>query len=454
MSDVYGKIPPHDSEAEKALLGILIMHPDMIEETSSKLYIDDFYEESHKCLYASLLDFKQKESGRTLDLVSFSTFLREEGKIEKCGGISYLAELTSSESSALSTNVGFYAKTVKNLARRRKAIAFAAKLSDSCYDVSNDVQNVIDGSEGELSSLSTEGSMVAGYHPFDQVIEAVIQDITDHSHGKQEGIPSGFLKLDDLTGGFRNQELTIIGARPSVGKTAFALSMVLNMILKQYRVGLFSLEMSATSLGGRLISMHSGVDFAHIRKATMTQDEMNRILTAVDAIYQQKLFIQDTPNMQLMELRAQARKMKLKEDVQIIFIDYIGLIEYENQSMERFNQVSQISRSLKQLARELNIPIICLCQVGRQAEGVEPKLSDLRDSGSIEQDADQVILLHREKKKNDEVSRDAVQEAKFILAKNRNGEIGSYDIGFKGNIVKFVNMENAKGFTPGESKNA
>lgn len=181
---------------------------------------------------------------------------------------------------------------------------------------------------------------------------------------------------------------------------------------------------------------------------------MDAIMKAAGTLYEKQLYIQDTPNMKLMDLRAQARRMKLKNDVQIIFIDYIGLIEYEDQSLERFNQVSQISRSLKQLARELDIPIICLCQVNRQAEGIEPKLSDLRDSGSIEQDADQVILLHRDKMKENREDRNAVQETKLIMAKNRNGETGTFTMGFRGNVVKFVMLDQGRSYAPGNSNNA
>lgn len=455
MPSVVDQKRLEDIEAEKALLGLLIVRSSTLEEISGVLRPDDFYEKGHQVIYQALIDFSQKESGHTLDLTSFSTFLRNEKLLGPCGGISYLTEIAGQDSVGLSANASFYAKTIKEYSRRRKAQVFAAELNEKCKDFSQPVQEIIDQGEQQLSALSTEGSLMGDYLDINNVMNKAVSVVMDKG-ASNTGVYSGFNRLDDNTGGFRKQELTIIGARPSVGKTAFALSMALNMIMKGVKVGFFSLEMSATSLGCRLLSAHSGVDFSHIRKTTLTKDEVNRIFSAVDDIYTKKLFIQDTPNMKLMELRAQARRMKMKEDVDILFIDYIGLIEYENQTMERFNQVSQISRSLKQLSRELDIPIVCLCQVGRQAEGNEPKLSDLRDSGSIEQDADLVILLHRARDwdKEKKMAPGTIQPAKIILAKNRNGETGDIEIGFKANIVRFVELEQGKSYIAGNSANA
>jgi replicative DNA helicase len=279
--------------------------------------------------------------------------------------------------------------------------------------------------------------------------------------GIKNGFETGFLPLDSITGGFKKQEFIIVGARPSIGKTAFALSLTLNMIVKKkYRVGFFSLEMSASSLMERLLTGHSRVDFSHIRKATLKNSEMSSIIDASGALYEAELYIQDTPNMKLMELRAQARRMKLEHDIQVIYIDYIGLIDAEADArIPRHEQISIISRSLKQLARELDLPVVCLCQVGRQADGVEPKLSDLRDSGSIEQDADVVVLLHRDVGKNrtdDEAEREKnnIQETKIIMAKNRNGETGVFSLAFVSNIVRFEEMEFSRKYVAGNNPNA
>jgi replicative DNA helicase len=451
---MMGRVPPNDVEAEKALLGLLIQNSKLIDEIQTMLRPDDFYQKGHVTIFAQLLLFKQKNFKETLDLRSFVVFLTNEGKIEECGGLSYLIELTNSEKIGFATNAAYYAQTIRSLSRRRKLIDFTADLHEKAFDISEDIQGVIDHGEQRLSDLNSEGGAGADYKDLKQVLTYVTNNLKPLKKGESEGVSSGFDLLDDLTGGFRKQELTIIGARPSVGKTAFALSMALNMVMRNTRVGFFSLEMTATSLGQRLISQLSDVDFALIRKRLVnTGAMMDAIMRAAGTLYEKQLYIQDTPNMKLMDLRAQARRMKLKNDVQIIFIDYIGLIEYEDQSLERFNQVSQISRSLKQLARELDIPIICLCQVNRQAEGVEPKLSDLRDSGSIEQDADQVILLHRDKMKEKQEDRNAIQETKLIMAKNRNGETGTFTMGFKGNVVKFVPLDQSRRYTPGNSNN-
>ena len=232
------------------------------------------------------------------------------------------------------------------------------------------------------------------------------------------------------------------------------------IVKKKYRVGFFSLEMSASSLMERLLTGHSRVDFSHIRKATLKHSEMNAIIDASGSLYDAEFYIQDTPNMKLMELRAQARRMKLEHDIQIIFVDYIGLIDAEADArIPRHEQISIISRSLKQLARELDIPVVCLSQVGRQADGVEPKLADLRDSGSIEQDADVVILLHRDVGKNrtddeEERRKNNVQETKIIMAKNRNGETGVFSLAFVSNIVRFEEMEYSHKYISGNNPNA
>jgi len=454
-STLMGRVLPNDIEAEKALLGLLIQNSKLVDEIQTMLRPDDFYQKSHAAIYAGLIDFKQTNFKETLDFRSLVVFLTNKGKLEECGGISYLVELTNSEKIGFASNASYYAQTIRSLSRRRKVIDFASDLHEKAFDISQDIQGVIDHGEQTLSDLNSEGGAGADYKDLKDVLSAVTNNLRPLKKGESEGIASGIELLDDLTGGFRKQELTIIGARPSVGKTAFALTMALNMAVKDVRVGFFSLEMTATSLGQRLISQLSDVDFALIRKRLInTGSMMDAIMKAAGTLYEKQLYIQDTPNMKLMDLRAQARRMKLKNDVQIIFIDYIGLIEYEDQSLERFNQVSQISRSLKQLARELDIPIVCLCQVNRQAEGMEPKLSDLRDSGSIEQDADQVILLHRDKIKENNEDRNAIQETKLIMAKNRNGETGKFTMGFKGNVVKFVTMEQSRSFAAGNNNNS
>ncbi len=454
ITGLGGRVPPQDVNAEKALLGILIMNSSLLDEVSTVLRSDDFYQRSHQAIFSAMLAFKEKEKSNTLDLGSLITYLVANGKIGECGGASYLAELSSGDRAALSSNAKFYSKAIKDSSRRRKAITFASKLRDRCFEDSVDIQSILNDALGELGLLSVDGSTGAQYSDMQKVV-AEIYKVVDPTQKLELGLMSGFKYLDDVTGGFRKQEMTIIGARPSIGKTAFALSIALNMVMSGVRVGFFSLEMPLRSIGCRLLSAQSGVPFSHILKRTFTNDESSRIIDAMGEFYNKNFFVQDVANMKLMDLRAQAHQMKMKSDVEIIFVDYMGLIEPDDQNArdERFNWISKVSRQIKQLARELDIPIVVLCQVSREAEDQEPKLSNLRDSGSIEQDADVVLLLHRPRPKEGE-ERKQIEETSLIVAKNRNGETGVTKIAFQGAIVKFYNLENAVGYTPANNSRA
>jgi replicative DNA helicase len=456
---MLGRVPPHNEEAERAVLGAILLNDKVLVEVTDFLGKDDFYKVSHQELFDAIVQFRQ-ESTETLDLITLSAYLKKRDLLDRCGGISYISTLTSDVPTT--TNAAYYAKILKALAQRRKLLLFSSKIKDAAFDESQDIQKVIDEGEQSLSRLNNEAAGSDNYYNIKDLVTTTISEIEERStSGLKSGFDSCYTPLDSITGGFKKQEFIIVGARPSIGKTAFALSVALNMIVKKkYRVGFFSLEMSASSLMERLITGQSHVDFSHIRKATLKNSEMNSIIDASGALYDAELYIQDTPNMKLMELRAQARRMKLEHDIQVIFIDYIGLIDAEADArIPRHEQISIISRSLKQLARELDLPVVCLCQVGRQADGVEPKLSDLRDSGSIEQDADVVILLHRDVGKNrtdDEGEREKnnIQETKIIMAKNRNGETGVFSLAFVSNIVRFEEMEISRKYVAGNNPNA
>ncbi len=458
-SSIQGRVPPQNEEVERAVLGAILLNERMLADVADILAPGDFYKVAHQQLFAAILAFKEV-SNEVLDLITLNAFLKSKALVDQCGGPAYIASLTSDVPST--TNAVYYAQILKGLSQRRKLLLYASTLRDKAFDESHDIQKVIDEGEQELSVLSNEAAGSDSYHEINNLLRTLIFDIEDRARsGAKVGFDTGYTSLDAITGGFKKQEFIIIGARPSIGKTAFALSIVLNMIVrKKYKVGFFSLEMSASSLMERLLSGHSRVDFSHIRKATLRTSEMQQIFSTIDALYKAELFIQDTPNMKLMELRAQARRMKLEHDVDVLFIDYIGLMDAEADSrVPRHEQISIISRSLKQLARELDVPIVCLSQVGRQADGIEPKLSDLRDSGSIEQDADVVILLHRDVTKNrtdddEQRAKSNIQETKVIMAKNRNGETGVFSIAFVKNIVRFEDLDTSRPYVAAANPNA
>ncbi len=310
---------------------------------------------------------------------------------------------------------------------------------------------MLDDSEAQLNSLNSEGAAGTTYHVMSTLVSETLSRIQRRiDSDEDEGIRTGFTQLDNMTGGFQPSDFIVIGARPSVGKTALALSMARYMAVKEnFRVGFFSLEMSATAITERLLAAESRIDFKRLRSTKLLkQSDLVSIIEAAEKLYEKKICIQDTPNMKLFDLRAQARRMQQKEGVQIIFVDYIGLINPDMDArIPRHEQIAQVSRSMKSLARELKIPIVCLSQVGRDSADKEPTLASLRESGAIEQDADVVLLLHRVlQSQNSEgeakgADKPEIQPIKLILAKQRNGEIGDMQLGFHGRYVSFVNLD-------------
>ncbi|NCD05356.1 MAG: replicative DNA helicase [Spirochaetia bacterium] len=427
------RILPNDEAAEKAILGSILLDNSILNELSSILQPRDFYKHGHQELYQTMLDFSNENSRNQIDIITLVDCLNKKNTLDICGGVSYLSSLTNEAPS--STTALLYANMIKKLSMRRRLITVSTSLKDDAFDLTQDISATIDKGENDLSSLASQGNVAGEYY---SATSLLIDTITNIEKRAQEdgftGYSTGFNDLDKrLSGGFKEQDYVIIGARPSIGKTAFALTMAINMLTKNYyRVGFLSLEMKATDLLERALTGISRVDFSHIRTGLLTESELAQIFDACDNLSKQKFFIQDTPNMQLNDIRSQARKMKREDDIQILFIDYIGLIQNTDNSVPRHEQIANISRTLKQLTRELNIPIIVLSQVGRQTDGQLPRLSDLRESGSIEQDADIVILLHRNNAEDV-----PIQKTEVLIAKNRNGETGKLELGFHRKIVRF-----------------
>ncbi len=344
---------------------------------------------------------------------------------------------------------------------RRSLLELSGKMREDVFDESQDIALIMDENERLMSDLQAySGTFTDRYVESSTLINETVQNLVYRAeHGNENAIKSGFSQLDEMTGGFFPSEFIVIGARPSVGKTAFAISMAINMAIhNKIPVGFFSAEMTSMAIMERILAAEAMVDAKRIRKAILRSQDMVSIVDAASRIYEGKLFIQDTPNIKLLDLRSQARRMKREQDIKILFIDYIGLINPEaSPGVPRHEQVAEISRSLKALSRELQIPIVALSQVSRDAEGKEPNLANLRDSGSVEQDADVVIFLHRDRladltdhtsDRNGEQERSPifiegfpVQETKVILAKQRHGETGIITMGFQNQLVRFVEME-------------
>ncbi len=440
QDNLIGRVPPHNEDAERALLGAILLDSKIFYEISSLLIQDDFYKIGHQDLYHAMLVLNESDSSKTIDLISLTAQLKKDNLLDRCGGMEYIYSLTDSVPST--TNATFYAKIIKTQSMRRNLLHVANQLKDSSFDESKDIKDVVDDGENLLSMLASKGNVAKDYKDAKDLLIPVIDSIEQRTRGdSNNGLATGFSQLDRyLSGGLKEQEYIVIGARPSIGKTAFALTVAINMVVKNsYKVGFLSLEMPANSLVERALAGVSRTNYSHIRTGILKNEELNQLINACDILSTRELYIQDTPNMEVTDVRTQARKMKREKDIQILFIDYIGLIQGNNNNgrTPRHEQIADISRMLKQLTRELKIPIVVLSQVGRQSDGALPKLSDLRESGAIEQDADVVILLHR---KSD--SEDLIQDTEVLVAKNRNGATGKLHLGFNKEIVRFEEVVN------------
>lgn len=431
------RIPPHNIEAEQATLGAILLDWDAVGSVITHLRAESFYSLQHQTIFKAILSLYNK--GQRGDILTLTEELRQTGKLDAAGGVAYVASLP--DHVPTSSNVEYYAQLVKDDFNRRELIKISSSAISEAHDDTKPSRTTLEDTQNKLFALA-ESNQSQRLLSMWELVPDTFSIIEKHLNNQETytGVPSGFSGLDKMTSGFQNSEMIIIGARPSMGKTALALSMIHHIaIQKNIPTGIFSLEMSYTQIGQRLISQIARMSGSRIRSGMMTQAEFQRLQDAAGVLYDAPLCIADTPNMKMLDLRAMARKMKQQYQVKIIFIDYIGLITSDNYSSNtpRHEQVSEISRSLKSLARELDIPIVALCQVSRDSEGKEPTLANLRDSGSIEQDADVVMFIHRERKATD--NNDEAIEAKILLAKQRNGPIGNVDLIFLPSYAKFEN---------------
>ena len=436
-NELKDKVPPHNLEAEQATLGALLLNFDAISNVVSLLDSEKFYSYQNKLIYEAMISlFRQNIHGDTLALINELT---KTGKLEEAGGAAYIASLTDLVPTA--ANVEYYAKIVLDQSTRRELIRISQELKAASYNETKESRGIIEEAEKLIFTLSDKNQTTKVYN-MKEIINDTINAVEEHYKNKSTftGIPTGFAKLDTMTSGFQNSELIILGARPSIGKTAMALSMMEYIAVDQkIPCGFFSLEMSALMLGQRLLSQTARVPGGKLKSGMLRIEDFQKLQQAASRCYEAPLYIIDVPNMPLLDLKAMARRLVVNQGVKIIFIDYIGLISTDNPNTQVWEQVSEISKSLKALARELAIPIVALCQVSRDAEGEEPTLNQLRGSGSIEQDADVVMFLHRERRKTAEQEENPVQDAKLIVAKQRNGPTGDVDILYLSSYTKFEN---------------
>lgn len=433
------KIPPQNLEAEKSVLGAMLLDKEAVVQVAEFLLPDHFYSPVHRDIYEAVVQLF--EEGLPIDIVTLSDKLKAHKKLKCIGGRAYLTELVEAVPTA--AHVEEYGQIVKSLSMRRQLISAAAKISELAQKEDRDVADVLDESEQELFSISQESLRERFKHIRDLLKNAYERaESIDQMSDKLIGVPSGFKVIDSLLGGFQPSDLIILAARPSVGKTALALDIARHAsVVEKKKVAFFSLEMSDTQLMDRMLGMQARVPFWDLRMGKLKDQSFERLADAMGRLAEAEMFIDDKPGQSVMEVRTKARRLQLEYGVDLIVVDYMQLM-HSRRLESRVQEVSEISLAMKNLARELKIPVIVLSQLSRAVESRAdriPQLSDLRESGSIEQDADIVMFLNREEQYNPDTDRKGV--ADLIVAKHRNGPTGRYELAFVKELGSFRNLE-------------
>jgi replicative DNA helicase len=442
-SEILDRLPPQNLEAEKAVLGSLLHDPMMCDEVALMLRPDDFYAEANQKLYRHLL--AMHDEGKRIDVLLLVERLKQEGDFEVIGGAAYIAEIAQAVPYA--ANATYYAEIVRNKATVRELIHASTEILRDAWDPTFDSRELLNHAEEKIFGVHDRRSSDQVVNIHDLLVEAFEHIDARLEHGGSGGIPSGFLDLDTMTGGMHNSEFVVIAARPSMGKTAFATNIAENVSIDAQKPVLFvSLEMARLELAQRLLCSQGKIDGNKFRSGMLSGEDRKRLVEASAKLSRAPLFIDDTPSRTVTEIAACARRLKRKEDLAMIVIDYLQLIQPDDPRDPRQEQVAKMARRLKALARELKLPILCLAQLNRQVEaGKEehrPRLSHLRESGAIEQDADVVMFVHREeyyhtKEKAEEL--DIVGLGTIIVAKQRNGPTGDVKLRWFDKHTRFEN---------------
>ncbi|AAM25878.1 MULTISPECIES: replicative DNA helicase [Caldanaerobacter] len=433
------RIPPQNIEAEQSVLGSMLLSREAIIEVSEILRAEDFYKESHKKLFDVIMEMFEKDI--PVDLVTVVDELRKRDMLEVVGGIEYLASLTSSV--ITTANVSYYAKLIKEKATLRRLIEASSEIMELSYQ-EDDVETVLDIAEQKIFDIA-QGRNTTTFSSMKDILMDTFYKIEElyKNKGKLTGIPSGFPDLDAKTAGFQPSDFILIAARPSMGKTSFALNIAQNAaLLTGLPVAIFSLEMSKEQLVTRLICSTANIDSQKLRTGNLDEEDWMKLAAAMTPLSKAPIYIDDTPGVTVMDIRAKARRLKLEKGLGLVMIDYLQLMQGRGRAENRQQEISEISRSLKSLARELNVPVITLSQLSRAPEtrsDHRPVLSDLRESGAIEQDADIVMFLYRD----DYYHKDSEKKniAEVIIAKHRNGPTGVVELLWLAQYTKFVSLD-------------
>ena len=450
----FSKLPPQAIDLEEAVLGALMIEKDALTAVADILRPDSFYKESHIRIYSAIVTlFADSEP---IDMLTVTAKLRSTGELELVGGASYIMELTSKVNSA--ANIEFHARIISQAYIKRELIKVSSEIQREAYEDTTDVFRLLDKTEQSLFAIS-ESNIKKNYADMGALMRQALAELDQKKNNKDglTGVPSGFSALDRLTSGWQKTELMILAARPGMGKTAFVVSSLRNAAVDfNIPVAIFSLEMSSVQLVNRLISAEAEIDSEKIRKGSLAPHEWEQLHHRIHRLTNAPIYIDDTPALSVLELRAKCRRLKAQHDIQMIVIDYLQLMTGDTGGKSpgnREQEIAMISRSLKNLAKELDVPVIALSQLSRAVEtrGGEkrPQLSDLRESGSIEQDADMVIFLYRPEYygiTEDEAGNSVAGVGEVILAKNRAGSLDTIQLRFIGKYTKFADLDS--GFTP------
>ena len=439
--DVIKRIPPHNTEAEKSVIGSMLISPEAAMAAEEILSGDDFYHRQYGIVFETMKELS--DAGKPIDVVTLKAALEKKDVPPEVVSAEFMAQLLTAVPT--SANVREYAAIVREKATLRRLIHAAAEIENTCYKDQEDAEVILDQAEKNIFQVVQQRS-AESFTPISQIVYNTLEAMSAASRTKSHvtGLETGFLDLDYKTAGLQRADFVLVAARPSMGKTAFVLNIMEYMAIhRQIPVAMFSLEMSSETLMNRLLSLESRVDAQKIRTGKMSDDEWAKVVEASGVIANSGIIIDNTPGITLRELRSKARKFKIDSDIKVIFIDYLQLMSGSGKGGEnRQQEISEISRGLKSLARELDIPVVALSQLNRGAETREdhrPMLSDLRESGAIEQDADVVMFIYRD----DYYHKDTEEKnvAEIIIAKQRNGPIGTTKLVWLPEYTKFANMK-------------
>lgn len=441
MSDLFlDRVPPQNKEAEQSVLGAVFLSKEALTTAIEILRPEDFYKTAHQRIFQTMVDLYEK--GEPVDLVTVTADLSDHKLLDEVGGVTYITEIASSVPTA--ANIEYYAKIVEEKSLLRRLIHTATKIANDGYSREDDVTEIVADAEKYIMEIGQNRNS-GGFQAIRDVLLETYEriEILSQRRGDITGIPTGYTDLDKMTAGFQRSDLIILAARPSVGKTAFALNVAQNVAARAGEtVAIFSLEMGATQLVQRMICAEGNLDASRMRSGALEEDDWQKLTMAIGTLAKAPIFIDDTPGVTVQDIRAKCRRLQAERGLGMILIDYLQLIQGRGKGDNRQQEVSEISRTLKGIARELNVPVIALSQLSRgveQRQDKRPMMSDIRESGSIEQDADIVAFLYRDDYYDKETENKNVIE--IIIAKQRNGPTGTVELAFLKEFNKFVSLD-------------